>query len=66
MTGQSPGLVKLVYSASLMVALEGIGCELESEDPELVESAASLASDTGLLSEIRHDTDQLFEILGLP
>ncbi len=65
-TGQSPGLVKLVYSASLMVALEGIGCELESEDPELVESAASLASDTGLLSEIRHDTDQLFEILGLP
>jgi HD-like signal output (HDOD) protein len=65
-TAASLELVKLVYYASQLVSPEGIGCELSSEDPELVELSASLASDHGLLAEIRHDTEGLFEIIGLP
>jgi HD-like signal output (HDOD) protein len=64
--GASPGLVKLVYLASQLISVEGIGCELVSEEPELVETAATLASDAELLAEIRRDTEQLFEIIGLP
>ena len=64
-TAGSPGTVRLVYFASQLVSLEGIGCELTSEDPELVEPAVILASDPELVSEIRRDTEQLFDIIGL-
>ena len=57
--------MKLVYLASQLVSLEGLGCELTSEEPALVGPAASLASDPGLLSEIRRDTEQLLDIIGL-
>lgn len=64
-TAASAPLARLVFLASQLVPLEGIGYELATEDPGLVTEAASLASDAALLEEIRRDTEQLLDIIGL-